>query len=40
MSAFSFECWSAILCKHDYPSNKEEKATQTVMEQATLLSAE
>jgi type I restriction enzyme R subunit len=29
-----------ILRKHGYPPNKEEKATQTVLEQAALLSAE
>jgi type I restriction enzyme R subunit len=29
-----------VLRKHGYPPDKEEKATQTVLEQAELLSAE
>jgi type I restriction enzyme, R subunit len=29
-----------ILSKHGYPPDKQEKATQTVLEQAALLSAE
>jgi len=29
-----------ILCRHGYPPDKQEKATQTVLEQAELLSAE
>jgi type I restriction enzyme, R subunit len=29
-----------ILRKHGYPQNKQERATQTVLEQAALLSAE
>ncbi len=29
-----------VLRKHGYPPDKEEKATQTVLEQAALLSAE
>ena len=29
-----------ILRKHGYPPDKQEKATQTVLEQAALLSAE
>ena len=29
-----------ILCKHGYPPDKQEKATQTVLEQAELLCSE
>jgi hypothetical protein len=38
--ARSYAYWSNASCKYGYPPDKQEKATQTVLEPAALLSRE